>query len=149
VAAAGNNGTNNSKLAFYPANSKHDNVISVAASTSTDHLASFSDYGSLVHLAAPGYKIYSTKNGNKYQTLSGTSMATPLISGVLATMIAARPDLSYKQIKGALLASVDSIPALTERVLWNGRVNAYEAMRLVTSIPADWQAPEPPAHVCP
>jgi subtilisin family serine protease len=149
VAAAGNSGSNNTERPFYPASYARPNVISVAASTSSDRLASFSNHGTAVHLAAPGYKIYSTKNGNAYQTLSGTSMATPLVSGVLATMIALRPDLSYAQIKGALLSSVDVVPAMVDRVLWNGRVNAYRALSLVGSVAAGWVPPDPPSHGCP
>ncbi len=152
VAAAGNNGANNDKTNFYPANYEHDNVISVAASTSADSLASFSNYGyKRVHLAAPGAKIYSTKNGNSYQTLSGTSMATPLVSGVLATMVAARPDLNYLQIKGALLASVDKVPAMQDKVMWGGRINAYRALAMVTGLPSSWTPPKEPEHnpACP
>jgi len=152
VAAAGNNGSSNEKTPFYPANYEHENVISVAASTSSDELASFSNFGyQRVHLAAPGSKIYSTKNGNKYQTMSGTSMATPLVSVVLATMIATRPDLSYLQIKGALLASVDFLPSMLDKLLWNGRINAFQALSLVSNVSADWVPPDAPAHnpACP
>ncbi len=149
VAAAGNNGSNNNKTAFYPANFPQANVISVAATTSNDELAGFSNYGpTAVHLAAPGAEIFSTKNGNAYQVLSGTSMATPLVSGVLAMMVAARPDLSYSQIKGALLSSVDEISSLEERVLWKGRVNAFRALTTVRALPADWSPPSPPGHEC-
>lgn len=150
VAAAGNSSASNDKSPFYPANYPQSNVISVASSTSADRLSSFSNYGMFhVHLAAPGSLIYSTANGNGYQTLSGTSMATPLISGVLATMIAARPDLSFTQIKGALLSTVDVIPTMTDRLIWNGRVNAERALTTVVSVPGDWQAPEAPVHACP
>lgn len=145
VAAAGNNGTSNDKTAFYPANYPGSNVISVAASTSTDAMASFSNYGQqMVHVAAPGHKIYSAKNGGTYQTMSGTSMATPLVSGVLATMLAARPDLSFAQIRGALLSTVDQKPAYVGKVMWQGRVNAEAALSLVASLPAGWEAPPPP-----
>lgn len=149
VAAAGNYGNNNDRTSFYPANYPQGNVISVAATTSNDRIASFSNFGAMrVHIAAPGSSIYSTKNGNSYQTLSGTSMATPLISGVLATMVAARPDLSYSQIKGALLSSVDPIPSMAETVLWKGRVNAFRALTTAVSLPGNWQPPTPPHHDC-
>lgn len=147
VAAAGNSGTNNDTSVFYPANYEHDNVISVAASTSTDKLASFSNYGNrTVHLAAPGQGIYSTKNDGKYQSMSGTSMATPLVSGVLATMLAARPDLNYLQLKGALLASVDEIAEMRGKVMWNGRVNAQRALTLVSGLSTSWEPPTVPAQ---
>lgn len=150
VAAAGNAHSNNDRVPFYPANYTQDNVVTVAASTNADRLSSFSNYGaSLVHLAAPGSRIHSTKNGNAYQTMSGTSMATPLVSGVLATMIAARPDLSYHQIKGALLSAVDEVPEMKGKVLWNGRINAFRALSIVAGLDADWQPPVPPPHECP
>ncbi len=147
VAAAGNHGTSNDQTPFYPANYEHDNVISVAASTSADKLASFSNYGyKLVHVAAPGHNIHSTKNEGKYQTMSGTSMATPLVSGVLATMVAARPDLSYLQIKGALLMTVDEVAAMKDKVMWNGRVNALAALTLVSGLSPNWVPPVSPEH---
>ena len=145
VAAAGNNGTSNDKTAFYPANYPGTNVISVGASTKSDTMASFSNYGQgKVHIAAPGHQIYSTKNGTGYQTMSGTSMATPLISGVLATMAAARPGPNFAQIKGALLSTVDAKPAYQGRVMWQGRVNAQAALSLVSALPVGWEPPAPP-----
>lgn len=150
VVAAGNNGSDNDKTGFYPANYPQDNVISVAASTISDQLASFSNYGiDKVDLAAPGVNIYSTKNGGSYQSLSGTSMATPLVSGVLATMVAARPDLSYAQIKGALLQSVDKISAYSGKVKTGGRINSERALQEVVSLPGDWQPPVIPSQRCP
>ncbi len=139
IAAAGNAGINNDVSNFYPANYPQDNVISVAATTSSDALASFSDYGARkVHIGSPGVGIYSTLNGNSYGAKSGTSMATPLISGVLALMESLRPDLSYLQIKGALLGTVDEVPALRGKVASNGRVNAYRALSQVATLPGDW-----------
>lgn len=148
VVAAGNSAQNNDKVDSYPTNYPQDNLVRVAASDSNDKLARFSNYGPRkVDLAAPGVKIYSTKNGNAYQNLSGTSMATPLVSGVLATMIAARPDLSYRQIKGALLANVDAKSAYRGKVLWNGRVNAARALNAVDRVSLDWEPPSPPPYV--
>jgi subtilisin family serine protease len=138
VVAAGNAGANNDSSSFYPANYPHDNVISVASSTSSNNLSSFSNYGaSKVHIAAPGSSIYSTKNGKSYQSLSGTSMATPLVSGVLATMIASRPDLSYLQLKSILLQNVDVYTSMTGKVLSNGRINAKKALQATMNAPAD------------
>jgi subtilisin family serine protease len=72
-------------------------------------------------------------NGNKYQSMDGTSMAAPLVSGVLALMIARRPDLSYFQIKQALLNNVDVLPSLQGRVSSGGRVNAFKALGAIAS----------------
>lgn len=149
VAAAGNSGLSNDRFAHYPSNYPHDNIVRVAASDKGDKLASFSNYGTKsVDLASPGVGIYSTRNGNRYQNLSGTSMATPLVSGVLATMLAERPDLSYAQQIGALLASVDAIPALKGKVITGGRVNAFQALRLVRDLPTDWVPPPHPLPTC-
>jgi len=82
VAAAGNNGSNNDVAPVYPASYGTPNIVSVAASTNWDELASFSNYGATsVDLAAPGEAILSTVTGNAYAVANGTSMATPYVSG--------------------------------------------------------------------
>jgi serine protease len=149
VAAAGNSGLNNDRFNHFPSNYSHDNIVRVAASDKQDRFASFSNYGpTRVDLAAPGVSIYSTRNGNRYQSLSGTSMATPLVSGVLATMMAARPDLNYAQLKGALLDSVDAIPGMAGKSVTGGRVNAARALSLITGLPADWVPSPHPVSDC-
>lgn len=152
IAAAGNGGSdgagdNNDSSPNYPSNLSSNNVIAVAASNPSDSLTRFSNYGArTVHLAAPGENIYSTKNENTYQNLSGTSMATPLVSGVVALMYAVRPDLNYSQIKAALLNSVDRASAFQGRVISNGRVNAYRALAAISNgepIPEPTPTPTP------
>ena len=93
VTAAGNSGTNNDTSPQYPANYNLPNVISVAASTQNNQLASFSNYGATtVDIAAPGVSIYSTTPNNTYSTYSGTSMATPHVSAVAALAWALDPN---------------------------------------------------------
>ncbi|HET9952324.1 MAG TPA: choice-of-anchor D domain-containing protein [Candidatus Eisenbacteria bacterium] len=136
VAAAGNASNNNDFEPFYPAGYDLPNVISVAASDATDHIASFSNYGATtVDLAAPGVDILSTIPGSGYGLNSGTSMAAPHVSGVLAVMKARFPSAPLTSLKARLLASVDPLPALSGLVATGGRVNAFAAMAEPDSVP--------------
>ncbi|QKE72449.1 peptidase S8 [Arthrobacter citreus] len=101
VAAAGNSGTNEYS---YPAS--YDGVISVGATDSEKHLASFSTYGPGVDVVAPGEFIYSTiyapTIGSTYYYLSGTSMATPIVSGIASLLKTKYPNLSSYDIEQIL-----------------------------------------------
>ncbi|HEX5833521.1 MAG TPA: S8 family peptidase [Pyrinomonadaceae bacterium] len=127
VAAAGNSTVNNDRSPHYP--SSYPNVLSVAALDRNDALARFSNYGvKSVAIAAPGVDILSTWLGNDYKEASGTSMATPVVSGVAALIVAENPRLSVEQLKKRVLASADPIVALNGKVTTGGRINAAKAV---------------------
>ena len=131
VAAAGNDGRNTDSSPSYPASLATDNIVSVAATTRADTLASFSNYGSVtVDLGAPGDGIYSTvsTSDTAYATYSGTSMATPHVAGVLALLVAQFPTESYSAIITRLLNGTDKIPALAGKTKSGGRLNLANAL---------------------
>ncbi len=134
VAAAGNHGKDNDGSQIsYPSSYDLDNIVAVAASDHTDNLASFSGYGlKSVDLAAPGVDIYSTLPGNKYGSYSGTSMATPHVSGVAGLLWSAKSSLTFKEIKQCLLSGVDKIPAFSSIMVSGGRLNVYNALKCAT-----------------
>lgn len=129
VAAAGNDGSDNDRRPHYPSNYDLPNVISVAALDRNDQLASFSNYGvKTVHVAAPGKEILSTWLNNDYREASGTSMATPYVSGVAALIIASDPDISMKNLRARILGAADDLPALKGKVETEGRVCAANSL---------------------
>ena len=126
----------------YPGNYEYDNIISVAASDARDKLASFSNYGPKnVDLAAPGVATLSTVPGGGYDTKSGTSMACPHVAGVAGLIATLYPESSNEQIRTRLLANVDKVPGLKDRVATGGRLNAYKALE------QDEIAPDAPAKL--
>ena len=121
-------------MAVYPSQLTKDldNVISVANTTSSDELSSTSHYGAKsVDIAAPGTVIYSTIPTSSYGTMSGTSMATPMVASAVAVMRAVKPNISAKEIKETLCSSSDKLSALTGKVISGGRLNAYNAVKAI------------------
>jgi subtilisin family serine protease len=135
VAAAGNYGWNVDTTPFYPCAYHTANEICVAASDSRDRLASFSDYGaSTVDLAAPGTDILSTVRGGSYATMSGTSMATPHVSGTAALMLSKGYE-TVSALKATILATVDPISAAVGKTTSGGRLDADKAVLAATPTP--------------
>ena len=129
VAAAGNDGSNNDSRPHYPSNYDLPNVVSVAALDRNDNLASFSNFGvKTVHVAAPGKDILSTWLNDGYREASGTSMATPYVSGVAALIVANEPKISMEKLRDRLLKSVDKIDSLSGKVASGGRICAAKAL---------------------
>jgi subtilisin family serine protease len=131
IAAAGNGGKDIDASPVYPPAFGLDNVITVAASTRTDALAGFSNYGSnTVQLAAPGTDIYGPWRGgdNLYAYFNGTSMAAPYVSGAAALLRARFPSEGYLQIRKRLLDSVDLKASLSGKCATGGRLNLHRAM---------------------
>lgn len=126
VAAAGNDTINNDVTPYYPASFNLDNIVAVAASTRSDTLAWFSNYGATnVDLAAPGQDIYLLSNGSdsSYLWNSGTSFAAPYVVGALALALARFPTNTYRQHIDRLLAATDPLPALKGKCVTGGRLN--------------------------
>ena len=141
VAAAGNSGTDNDSKPHYPSNYKVDNVISVAAHNNKDELASFSCYGKkTVHIAAPGENILSTIPGGGYKSYSGTSMATPHVSGAIGLLLSHQPEISVEEVRDRILFTSIPVPSYKRKTITAGRLNAYN---LITDIRPPRQAPDP------
>ncbi len=105
------------------------NLICVGASDQNDQPAWFSDYGAAnVDLFAPGVNILSTWTGGGYAYADGTSMATPMVTGTLALMLAHNPSLTAAQLKADLLASVDPAPQLAGMSVTGGELDAAAAV---------------------
>ncbi len=125
VAASGNQNTSNPT---YPA--AYPNVIGVAATTQADRRASFSNYGSYVDVAAPGVAILSTVRDGGYQAWSGTSMASPVVAGVVALLVGQNPSRSPATIETILEQTADDLgdPGYDHMYGW-GRINAGRALQ--------------------
>jgi subtilisin family serine protease len=145
VAAAGNSASNNDAARFYPASYNASNEIAVAATDGADSLASFSNYGaSTVQLGAPGVSILSTVRGGGYAYFTGTSMATPHVSGAALLTAAACPAFNTAAVRSAILNGVDRVSALAGRTVTGGRLNVANAIQSCAVVT---QPPPPPGTV--
>jgi outer membrane protein assembly factor BamB len=137
VFAAGNAAEDNDLTLDYPASYILNNIVTVAASDNRDDVIFFSSYGSgNVDLGSPGYEILSTYDTSDTATaiLSGTSMATPFVTGSLALLRAQFPGDTPRQLINRLLRHVDSDFNFHGRVQTGGRLDLAAAL---SSAPGD------------
>ncbi len=135
VAAAGNSGEDTDFSPLYPASYSNPNIISVAATTHLDDLATFSSYGATtVDLAAPGVKIPSTARRGTYALYSGTSFSVPQVTGVAALIFSQNPAFTATQVRARILNTVDKLPSLAGKCVTGGRLNAYKALLPPTTL---------------
>jgi hypothetical protein len=132
VVAAGNDGNDIDSKPSYPASFSEGNILTVAATTSLNQLASFSNYGHTdVDLGAPGSNILSTYINSQYKTLSGTSMAAPYVAATAAMLRSKDGDLSYSDLKSAIRNHVTGNPALAGKTVSGGQLNVAAALAAV------------------
>lgn len=138
VVSAGNQSSNNDLLPKYPsgfnttAELGFDAVISVAAIDDYGQLAGFSNYGkTTVDLGAPGFDILSTMPWDSYDLLSGTSMATPHVTGAVALYASRYPGSTAEQIRAALMASTIPTPSLVATTVSGGRLDVMNFLNTV------------------
>lgn len=124
VAAAGNSRADNDRTASFPANYDVANVISVGAMNGKGGSAYFSNYGkSKVHVFAPGTDILSTVPGDRFQKMSGTSMATPMVSGVIGLLLASEPNILSSEVRERIIGTTVENSGLRNKAQ-GGRVDA-------------------------
>lgn len=131
VASAGNTKNNNDQNPRHPSflTTEFSNVISVANSNTQDQLDPTSNFGTTtVDIAAPGVKILSTYPNSRYAELSGTSMATAIVSGVASLMLTANPKLNPSEIKTILCQTAEPILGAQGKLKCPGRIHALRAV---------------------
>jgi serine protease len=129
LAAAGNGASDNDVTASYPASYESDAVMAIASTDRNDNMSGFSQWGlTSVDMGAPGSAILSTVLGGGYDTFSGTSMATPHVTGAAALVWSLNPDLTPVEMKELLMISGDANAALTGKTVSGTRLNVANAL---------------------
>lgn len=145
VAAAGNESNNNDANPSYPASYNIPNVLAVAAIDNRGQLASFSNYGKTsVHVGAPGVNILSSITKGGYDSWSGTSMATPHVSGLAVLLASNEPNLTNIEMKDRIVSTSKPLASLRGKAR-GGLVNGYAMLTNTIpqpdpNDPANWQA---------
>lgn len=129
VAAAGNDSSDIDKKPTFPASHQNDHLLIIASTTNTGSMSYFSNYGKLnVDVAAPGSSVFSTTPGNRYESMSGTSMATPTTVGVLAEILSHHPELSPIELKNAIMTNVTKVAKFKNKMISEGRVDLLNTL---------------------
>jgi subtilisin family serine protease len=135
VAAAGNNGRDTDPSPFYPACYDSPNVLSVANVTRFGGRSSSSNYGATtVDLGAPGTDILSTIPNNSYASFTGTSMACPHVSGVLANIMGFNPNLGHLEYKQIIMDSAEPAESMAGITVTGGVLNLRNALNLTPPV---------------
>jgi len=156
IAAAGNSALNIDVSLAYPASYNLSNMVNVASTANSGILSSFSNYGvATVQVAAPGSNIFSTwpvaltvlGQPNGYNSDSGTSMATPHVTGLAALLRGKMPSWTAAQVRSAILGSTKPLTALAGKVGREGIISAFNALAAtnIESIPPTVNAVRTPA----
>ena len=132
VCAAGNDGSDVEKYPTYPAAYEADNIISVGATDVNGNIASFSNYGKGVDIAAPGKGIYSTLPNNGFGSLDGTSMAAPYVAGAGALLLSVSDNLTAQELRDRILQTPTYVSSLKNKVNTSGILNVSDL--LLTSV---------------
>ena len=135
VCAAGNSGRNADGTPYYPAAFELPNIVAVAATDSADNLTVWSNWG-VVHVAvgAPGVNILTTKRGGSYWTVSGTSAAAPLVSGVAGLVKTVNPALDAPGVRAAIIGGARRVVQLDGKVSSGGVVSAAGALAALSTL---------------
>lgn len=135
IAAAGNDSSDIERNPIYPASFTNDNLLIIASTTDSGSMSYFSNYGKVsVDVAAPGSDIYSTVPKNKYDSMSGTSMATPTTVGVAAEILAHYPHLTYQQLKDVLIKSVTPVTKFKDKMVSGGRIDLLKGLEFARTL---------------
>lgn len=129
VASAGNDTENIDEESFFPTG--YNNILSVGSVQSNNRRSSFTNYGIRTDIYAPGTNIYSTLPGNRYGSMSGTSMAGPVAAGLAGLIKALHPDWTPHQIAAQMRSTTDPITsvATNDIPMFFGKINALKALQ--------------------
>lgn len=145
IAAAGNYGQDLKTNKMYPAALNLSNLIAVANINEFGNLHLSSNYSKeLVHLAAPGTKIFSTYPDNSYASLTGTSMAAPFVSAAAALMLSFKEDLNFTDVKKYLILNAKKLSPLKETNQSDGSLDIAESLKDAENKDDDPQDPNTP-----